>query len=135
MDAGTPWRRAPFGRVRDGLAALAGLLVVGGALATLYDETGYTSCFEPAGSGPLCQTVAVADPVPVWLMTVIVALVGILAGGLLYRYRRVRAALIVFGLATGIVWAGTLGVSWPFVPAGLVSLVAGLMPPGRRAAG
>jgi hypothetical protein len=120
-------------RIWDWLAALAGLLVAGGAVATLYYETGYTYCFEPEGSGPLCRTVAVADPLPVWLMTVIVGLVGLVAGCLFFRYR-VRAFLIIFGLATGIVWFGTLGVAWPFLPAGIVSLVAGLWPRGARPA-
>jgi hypothetical protein len=50
-------------RLLDWLSALAGLLVAAAAMATLYDETGYTYCFEPEGAGPICRTVAVAHPV------------------------------------------------------------------------
>ena len=123
-----PWR---FRHMSDWLSGLAGLLVAGGAVATLYYETGYTYCVDPQGSASAstCRVVAVADPLPVWLMTVLVGLVGVLVGCLLFRYRS-RVLLIVFGIATGIIAIGTLGVAWPFLPAGLVSLVAALFTRG-----
>ncbi len=126
-DSRSAWQHWRLARTWDWLAALAGLLLAGGAVATLYFETGYTYCVDSLNASPVCRAVPVADPLPVWLMTVIVAAVGLVAGGLFFRYR-VRASLIVFGLATVLVLVGTLGISWPFLPAGLVSLVAGLWP-------
>lgn len=109
--------------IADWLAALAGLLVAAGTVATEYYSTGYTACY----AGQVCRPTPVAHPIPLWAFVPILGLVGLVAGALLFRFR-VRALLIGFGLAVPLFWFGSLGLGWEFFPAGLVSFIAGVWP-------
>lgn len=120
------WRHRQLVRASDWLAAAAGLLLAAAVVATEFYSTGYVTCTSTSSGAPVCQTVPMAQPIPLWAFIPLLSLVGLGLGFLLFRFR-VRAVLIPFGLATFVFWVGTLGVSWEFLPAGFVSLVAGVL--------
>lgn len=118
-DRWTQWRRRNLTEPADRLAALMVLLLVLGAPAVGYGSTGYSECVDA-----VCRTVA--HPIPVWGY-LLLAVGGLGAGALLFRYRG-RALLIGFGVLVAASFVGSFGIGWELLPAGLVSLVAGVWP-------
>ncbi len=122
------WRHRHLVTTSDWLGAITSFLVAAAILSTVFMSTG-TSCTTTMTGSTTCQSPSVAQAIglTVWTFTPLVLVVGLGVGWVFFRFRHVRALLVGFGAVAIGFYVLSFGLDWVLVPAGLTSLLGGLL--------
>lgn len=123
------WRHRHLVTTSDWLGAITGLLVAAAIVSAGFMSTG-TSCITTVTGSTICQSPRViqAMGLTVWTFTPLVLVVGLGVGWVFFRFRHIRALLVGFGAVVIGFYVLSFGLDWVLVPAGLTSLLGGLLP-------
>ena len=120
------WLHRHIATLSDGLAGVASVLISAAVMAYWFIPTG-SSCTTILPSGTICQAVSLASSAG-WAsmaITPLAVLAGLSLGWLFFHFRHVRLLLIGFGFVTILFFILSFGLDGPFMPAAIVSLIAG----------
>ncbi len=129
------WRRRHLATTLDWLGAITSILVAAAIVSTVFLSTG-TSCTTTMTGSTTCQSPSVAQAIGLtaWTFTPLVLVVGLGVGWVFFRFRHLRALLAGFGAVVIGFYVLSFGLDWVLVPAGLTSLLGGLLPSRRSRA-